>query len=420
MDPRPVLVRVRGRARRASRSSSRACKRSSSPSSPARTSVARWRRSTEKGGIDVPSHRTGRGYHAGPEDDRQGPRESASPPIGPGIGLGVLIGKSVEAMARVNRSTRTRSAPRMFIGIGSDRGAGAVRHRVLVHHLREADRARESSSVLAQESVSDKRDLYPDRRASSIVGALAFAILFYFMWKWVILGSTRLPRGAARTDPGPARERRADAAAGGTRAGLSTRRSSRARARTPTGSSRRRARPPKQFRRDIQAKAEEESRNIVARGPGRDPRRARPCVQRAACPGGGHRRDPRRARGGRRARHEVPSAPDRRVHRAGRLGRERAGRLSGTMAEFLDRLFGKDQRIRGYAIGARRHRGRPRASSTPSGTSSSPSRSAVEQNSQAPGGASRTGRSRWRTVVRSSTTSWATGPTRRRSRRSRC
>ena len=57
--------------------------------------------------------------------------------IGPGIGLGILIGKSVEAMARqpeyagqVRSDDVHRHRP--------DRGAGAVRHRVLVHHLREA------------------------------------------------------------------------------------------------------------------------------------------------------------------------------------------------------------------------------------------------------------------------------------------
>jgi F-type H+-transporting ATPase subunit b len=42
-------------------------------------------------------------------------------------------------------------------------------------------------SVLAQteESVNDKADLYPHWE-ELIVGALAFAILFYFMWKWVL------------------------------------------------------------------------------------------------------------------------------------------------------------------------------------------------------------------------------------------
>ena len=40
-------------------------------------------------------------------------------------------------------------------------------------------------SVLAQETVSDKQDLYP-HASELIVGALAFAVLFVFMWKWVL------------------------------------------------------------------------------------------------------------------------------------------------------------------------------------------------------------------------------------------
>jgi F-type H+-transporting ATPase subunit b len=40
-------------------------------------------------------------------------------------------------------------------------------------------------AVLAQETVSDKEDLYP--HASELIGgALAFAVLFVFMWKWVL------------------------------------------------------------------------------------------------------------------------------------------------------------------------------------------------------------------------------------------
>ena len=35
-------------------------------------------------------------------------------------------------------------------------------------------------SVLAQESVSDKKDLYP-QASELIVGAIAFAILFFFI-----------------------------------------------------------------------------------------------------------------------------------------------------------------------------------------------------------------------------------------------
>ena len=40
-------------------------------------------------------------------------------------------------------------------------------------------------SLLAQEAVSDKEDLYP-HASELIVGALAFGILFVFMWKWVL------------------------------------------------------------------------------------------------------------------------------------------------------------------------------------------------------------------------------------------
>jgi F-type H+-transporting ATPase subunit b len=39
--------------------------------------------------------------------------------------------------------------------------------------------------VLAAESVSDKKDIYP-KPAELIIGALAFAVLFVFMAKWVL------------------------------------------------------------------------------------------------------------------------------------------------------------------------------------------------------------------------------------------
>ena len=43
-----------------------------------------------------------------------------------------------------------------------------------------------TSIVLAAEArVNDKADLYPHWQ-ELVVGALAFAILFFFMWKWVI------------------------------------------------------------------------------------------------------------------------------------------------------------------------------------------------------------------------------------------
>jgi F-type H+-transporting ATPase subunit b len=42
-----------------------------------------------------------------------------------------------------------------------------------------------ASLLLAQEEVSDKKDLYP-HLSELILGAVAFGILFFFMWKWVI------------------------------------------------------------------------------------------------------------------------------------------------------------------------------------------------------------------------------------------
>ncbi len=41
------------------------------------------------------------------------------------------------------------------------------------------------TAVLAQEATSDKENLYP-HAAELLVGALAFAIVFYFIWKWVL------------------------------------------------------------------------------------------------------------------------------------------------------------------------------------------------------------------------------------------
>ena len=42
-----------------------------------------------------------------------------------------------------------------------------------------------AASLLAAENISDKKDLYP-HASELIVGAIAFGILFFFMWKWVI------------------------------------------------------------------------------------------------------------------------------------------------------------------------------------------------------------------------------------------
>ncbi len=42
-----------------------------------------------------------------------------------------------------------------------------------------------ASFLIAAEAVNDKKDLYP-HWSELIIGAIAFAILFVFMWKWVL------------------------------------------------------------------------------------------------------------------------------------------------------------------------------------------------------------------------------------------
>ena len=118
-------------------------------------------------------------------------------------------------------------------------------------------------SVLAQESVSDKKDLYP-HASELIVGAIAFGILFYFMWKWVI------PRVNTLLDERRAQIQGQLESAEQTRMQaereLQDYRQQLAHAREDSNRIIEEARETaEQFRRDIQAKAEEESRNIVAR-----------------------------------------------------------------------------------------------------------------------------------------------------------
>jgi len=118
-------------------------------------------------------------------------------------------------------------------------------------------------SVLAQESVSDKEDLYP-HASELIVGAIAFGILFFFMWKWVI------PRVNTLLE-----ERRAQIQ-GQLESAEQTRQQAErelAEYRTQLAGAREEANriieeareTAEQFRRDMQGRAEEESRNTVAR-----------------------------------------------------------------------------------------------------------------------------------------------------------
>ena len=118
-------------------------------------------------------------------------------------------------------------------------------------------------SVLAQETVSDKEDLYP-HAAELIVGAVAFGVLFYFMWKWVI------PRLNTLLDERRAQIQGQLESAEQTRQQaereLADYRSQLAGARGEANRIIEEARATaEQFRHDIQAKAEEESRLTVAR-----------------------------------------------------------------------------------------------------------------------------------------------------------
>ena len=118
-------------------------------------------------------------------------------------------------------------------------------------------------SVLAQESVSDKKDLYP-QASELIVGAIAFGILFFFMWKWVIprvntLLEERRAQIQGQLESAEQTRRQAEGELAEYRKQLA---SARDEANRIIEEARETA---EQFRRDIQAKAEEESRNIVAR-----------------------------------------------------------------------------------------------------------------------------------------------------------
>jgi F-type H+-transporting ATPase subunit b len=118
-------------------------------------------------------------------------------------------------------------------------------------------------AVLAQETVSDKKDLYPHAN-EIIVGAVAFGILFFFMWKWVIPRLNTLleeRRAQIQGQLEGAEQTRQQA-----EHELEEYRSQLAGARGEANRIIEEARETaEQFRRDMQSKAEEESRNIVAR-----------------------------------------------------------------------------------------------------------------------------------------------------------
>jgi F-type H+-transporting ATPase subunit b len=120
-----------------------------------------------------------------------------------------------------------------------------------------------SIAVLAQEAASDKEDLYP-HAAELIVGAIAFAILFFFMWKWALPRANALLEERRKQIQGQLEQaeqtrRAADKELDEYRAQLA---GARDEANRIIEEARKTA---DQLRRDIQAKAEEESQAIVGR-----------------------------------------------------------------------------------------------------------------------------------------------------------
>jgi F-type H+-transporting ATPase subunit b len=121
-------------------------------------------------------------------------------------------------------------------------------------------------SILAQaeiEETNDAADLYPQLE-ELVVGAIAFAILFFFMWKWVIPRVNLLleqRREKIQSDLEKAEEARRAA-----ESELADYRAQLARAREEANSiieeARRRA---DQLRAELQAKAEQESQALVGR-----------------------------------------------------------------------------------------------------------------------------------------------------------
>ncbi len=120
-------------------------------------------------------------------------------------------------------------------------------------------------AVLAEEasSASDKENLYP-HAAELLVGALAFAIVFYFLWKWVIPRINQLLEERRQQIQGEIE--RAEATRGEADHLLTDYREQLAGARDEANriieEGRRTA---DQLRRDLQAKAEEEASATVAR-----------------------------------------------------------------------------------------------------------------------------------------------------------
>jgi F-type H+-transporting ATPase subunit b len=118
-------------------------------------------------------------------------------------------------------------------------------------------------ALLAQEEVSEPGDIYP-KAPELIVGAIAFFVVFFFMWKWVLPRVNTLleeRRAQIQGQLESAEQTRQQA-----ERELADYRSQLAGAREESNRIIEEARATaEQFRHDIQGKAEEESRLIVAR-----------------------------------------------------------------------------------------------------------------------------------------------------------
>ncbi len=120
-----------------------------------------------------------------------------------------------------------------------------------------------ASIVLAAEPTSDKKDLYPHAN-ELVVGAIAFAILFFFMWKWVLPQLNKVLEERRQRIQGEME--RAEAAHVEADKQLADYRQQLAGARDEGNRIIEEARKTAdQLRKDLQARAEQESQAIVAR-----------------------------------------------------------------------------------------------------------------------------------------------------------
>ncbi len=118
-----------------------------------------------------------------------------------------------------------------------------------------------SIMVLAQETVSDKKDLYPHAN-ELVVGALAFAVLFVLMWKFVLPRVNQVIEERRRSIQGQLEQ--AEKTREEAESELADYRARLANAREEANRIIEEARKTAdQLRRDIQAKAEEESGGII-------------------------------------------------------------------------------------------------------------------------------------------------------------